>query len=64
MVDTVLTKEDSRMTKTIICTDCGWTTDIETTSNANPHVCPKCQGAIVDAGTGEPVVVESSDSED
>lgn len=39
-------------TQTITC-DCGYTTDVETTSETNPHVCPECQGQLRDAGTGE-----------
>ena len=37
------------MILTISCTECEWTTDIETTSVGNPSVCPRCQSrATVD----------------
>jgi len=42
---------------TVNCADCGWTTDLELTSDTNPSRCPKCGGTIVIAGTDEPLYV-------
>jgi len=41
------------MIKTVECVDCGYITDIETTSETNPSICPECGGALRDAYTGE-----------
>jgi len=40
------------MAITVGC-ECGWTTDIELTSETNPYHCPKCGGEIRLAGGGE-----------
>ena len=40
--------------RTVTCHACPWTTDISLLSASNPSVCPKCQGELFDAGTGEP----------
>lgn len=37
---------------TIRCESCGYTTDIEITSDTNPIRCPACGGELRDAGTG------------
>jgi uncharacterized paraquat-inducible protein A len=46
--------ENGNTVQTITCANaCGWSTDVETTSDTNPALCPRCGGEIVDEGTGE-----------
>jgi hypothetical protein len=44
------------MTLTVTC-NCGWCTDIETTSETNPHHCPECYGVIMLGLTDEPLYI-------
>jgi hypothetical protein len=41
------------MAVTVGCKGCGWTTDIELTSETNPCDCPKCGGDIYISGQDE-----------
>ena len=49
------------MAITVYC-KCGWCTDIELTSESNPHRCPECGGEILLNGTETPLYVDGMEN--
>jgi len=55
---------DTTMTLTIECRrrkQCGYVTDIETTSQTNPRRCPKCGGVLVLGNSNTPLYNKSGE---